>query len=67
MTGQNLNLLRMFLNLLLVRSDSDDNGPVEFQIDDTYWVDVSLLLLLNVKSSTFLGCWRRCIGHMLEW
>ena len=40
-TGQNLELLRMFLNLLAVRKQPSEEGPAEFQIDDTYWVDVS--------------------------
>lgn len=37
-TGENLNLLKMFLNLLSTRSPSSDNEPSEFQIDDTYSV-----------------------------
>ena len=40
-TGENLDLLRMFLNLLTVRQEASDDAPAEFQIDDTYWVDVS--------------------------
>lgn len=38
MTGDNLNLLTMFLNLLSTRVTSRDNDPAEFQIDDTYSV-----------------------------
>ncbi|XP_055630758.1 GTP-binding protein 1 [Toxorhynchites rutilus septentrionalis] len=37
-TGENLELLKMFLNLLTVRSSGNDNFPTEFQIDDTYAV-----------------------------
>jgi hypothetical protein len=51
-TGQNLHLLKMFLNLLLVRSDNDETAPAEFQIDDTYWVDVS--------------CARACVSHFKQ-
>ncbi|XP_043255526.1 GTP-binding protein 1 [Colletes gigas] len=37
-TGENLNLLKMFLNLLTARITSHDDEPAEFQIDDTYSV-----------------------------
>jgi GTPase len=37
-TGENLNLLKMFLNLLTTRMTSRDDEPAEFQIDDTYSV-----------------------------
>jgi GTPase len=40
-TGENLNLLKMFLNLLTTRMTSRDDEPAEFQIDDTYSVPVS--------------------------
>ncbi|XP_014210983.1 GTP-binding protein 1 [Copidosoma floridanum] len=36
--GENLDLLKMFLNLLTARITSHDNEPAEFQIDDTYSV-----------------------------
>uniref|UniRef100_A0A0A9XRM5 GTP-binding protein 1 n=1 Tax=Lygus hesperus TaxID=30085 RepID=A0A0A9XRM5_LYGHE len=36
--GENLDLLKMFLNLLTTRMTSHDNEPAEFQIDDTYSV-----------------------------
>lgn len=42
-TGENLDLLKMFLNLLTVRTTGNDNLPTEFQIDDTYAVPVSKL------------------------
>ncbi|XP_069365526.1 GTP-binding protein 1 isoform X2 [Maniola hyperantus] len=37
-TGDNLELLTMFLNLLKTRMPSQDDKPAEFQIDDTYSV-----------------------------
>ncbi|XP_075165831.1 GTP-binding protein 1 [Haematobia irritans] len=37
-TGENLNLLKMFLNLLTTRMSGQDSSPAEFQIDDTYSV-----------------------------
>uniref|UniRef100_A0A6M2DWM5 GTP-binding protein 1 n=1 Tax=Xenopsylla cheopis TaxID=163159 RepID=A0A6M2DWM5_XENCH len=36
--GENLDLLKMFLNLLTTRMPSHDDEPAEFQIDDTYSV-----------------------------
>ncbi|XP_024083663.1 GTP-binding protein 1 [Cimex lectularius] len=36
--GENLDLLRMFLNLLTTRMTCQENEPAEFQIDDTYSV-----------------------------
>ncbi|XP_071443464.1 GTP-binding protein 1 [Hetaerina americana] len=37
-SGENLDLLKMFLNLLTTRTPSKDTDPPEFQIDDTYSV-----------------------------
>lgn len=37
-TGENLGILKMFLNLLTTRMTGLDNLPAEFQIDDTYSV-----------------------------
>ncbi|KAG8436484.1 hypothetical protein GDO86_007543 [Hymenochirus boettgeri] len=37
-TGENMDLLKMFLNLLSPRSSSREEEPAEFQIDDTYSV-----------------------------
>jgi GTPase len=37
-TGENLDLLKMFLNLLTTRVTGLDDLPAEFQIDDTYSV-----------------------------
>lgn len=36
--GENLDLLKMFLNLLTTRMSCQDSEPAEFQIDDTYSV-----------------------------
>ena len=36
--GENLDLLKMFLNLLGSRTPNTDEDPSEFQIDDTYLV-----------------------------
>ena len=46
-TGENLDLLKMFMNLLSSRSPNTDDQPPEFQIDDTYSVpgiDISAIL-----------------------
>jgi len=37
-TGENLDLLKKFLNLLTTRAEYHENEPAEFQIDDTYSV-----------------------------
>lgn len=37
-TGENLDLLKMFLNLLSTRLKSETTAPAEFQIDDTFSV-----------------------------
>ncbi|GAB6022885.1 GTP-binding protein 1 [Chamberlinius hualienensis] len=37
-TGENLDLLKLFLNLLSPRCTAKDDEPAEFQIDDTYSV-----------------------------
>ncbi|XP_071393739.1 GTP-binding protein 1-like isoform X2 [Centroberyx affinis] len=37
-TGENMELLKMFLNLLSSRTSYSDDEPAEFQIDDTYSV-----------------------------
>lgn len=41
-TGENMDLLKMFLNLLSSRTSYRDDQPAEFQIDDTYSVPVLL-------------------------
>lgn len=42
-TGENLDLLKMFLNLLSPRTSYREEEPAEFQIDDTYSVPVRAL------------------------
>lgn len=39
-TGENMDLLKMFLNLLSSRTTFSNDEPAEFQIDDTYSVPV---------------------------
>lgn len=46
-SGENLSLLKMFLNLLTARITSHDDEPAEFQIDDTYSVPVCITLHTN--------------------
>lgn len=45
--GENLDLLKMFLNLLTTRMNCQDSEPAEFQIDDTYSVPVSLTFIIK--------------------
>lgn len=61
-TGQNLHLLRMFLNLLPVRSVAHEEDPAEFQIDDTYWVNVSVCVCVCFVSIFSKGC-----RHCMQW
>lgn len=41
-SGENLDLLKMFLNLLSTRLKSETTAPAEFQIDDTFSVPVCI-------------------------
>lgn len=52
-SGENLDLLKMFLNLLTTRMASSDNEPAEFQIDDTYSVPVIFISWW----CAFVNCW----------
>jgi GTPase len=45
-SGENLDLLKMFLNLLTTRNNARDDEPAEFQIDDMYSVPVSDIHLI---------------------
>lgn len=55
-TGENLDLLKMFLNLLSTRVKCDISKPAEFQIDDTFSVPVSLkLTLVRMKYCFYLN------------
>ncbi len=40
-TGTNLDLLKMFLNLLSAGGNYSESEPAEFQVDETYSVPVS--------------------------
>ena len=40
-TGENLDLLKSFVNLLTARMPPNCDKPAEFQIDETYYVPVS--------------------------
>lgn len=40
-TGENLDMLKMFLNLLSTRISFNNEDPAEFQIDDIYTVPVN--------------------------
>lgn len=46
-TGENLPLLKMFMNLLTTRSQHSDKDPAEFLIDDTYSVPGELKNMLS--------------------
>ncbi|XP_072527294.1 GTP binding protein 1, like [Salminus brasiliensis] len=60
-TGQNMDLLKMFLNLLSSRSSCKDDEPAEFQIDDTY----SVPGVGTVVSGTTLRGWIRMNDTLL--
>lgn len=47
-TGENMDLLKMFLNLLSSRTTFKDDEPAEFQIDDTYSVPVKHLEYIRI-------------------
>jgi GTPase len=51
-SGENLALLRMFLNLLSTRMPCDYAAPAEFQIDETFAVPVGIT---NFHSSSVPG------------
>ncbi|KAM4612374.1 GTP binding protein 1, like isoform 2-T2 [Polymixia lowei] len=62
-TGENMELLKMFLNLLSSRTSYSDDEPAEFQIDDTYSVPgvgtvvsgTTLRGLIRLNDTLFLG------------
>ena len=53
-TGENLGLLRQFLNLLTTRVYYDENDSAEFQIDDTYTVPGTAIVLSQRKAAQSL-------------
>ncbi len=75
-TGENMDLLKMFLNLLSPRTTFKDDEPPEFQIDDTYSVPVRHILSLYFclpLSQSFeplvcsSGCRYRSIRDYFTW
>ena len=54
-TGANLDLLKIFLNLLPARMPYNEDKPPEFQIDETYSVPVSMKCLFSPFCITFGG------------
>ena len=54
-TGENLDLLKMFLNLLSIRAHFKRDEPSEFQIDDTYSVPVRHLPCHNAAGRASTG------------
>jgi len=54
-TGENLDLLKMFLNLLSIRAHFKRDEPSEFQIDDTYSVPVRHLPCHNAVGRASTG------------
>lgn len=66
-TGENMDLLKMFLNLLSSRTSYRDDQPAEFQIDDTYSVpvrcqqQVQTSHLIQTVSYSTLNHWLCCL------
>ncbi|XP_076866725.1 GTP binding protein 1, like isoform X2 [Brachyhypopomus gauderio] len=60
-TGENMDLLKMFLNLLSSRTTFRDDEPAEFQMDDTY----SVPGVGTVVSGTTLRGWIRANDTLL--
>lgn len=74
-TGENLDLLKTFLNLLSTRIAFNNEDPAEFQIDDIYTVPVCFVKAgcKEAYSGDFintlfmwLGCWRRSLWNYVE-
>lgn len=69
--GENLDLLKMFLNLLTSRTEGNDSEPAEFQIDDTYSVPgvgtvvsgTCLRGIITLNDNLLLG--PDAVGHFL--
>lgn len=62
-TGENLDLLKMFLNLLSPRTSYREEEPAEFQIDDTYSVPVRGRRTSRAEAGRALptGGWAECV------
>ena len=54
-TGENIDLLKMFLNLLSARSSFVANEPAIFQIDDTYSVPVNIPISVSYVCLIYFG------------
>lgn len=52
-SGQNLDLLKMFLNLLSSGGNYSESEPAEFQIDETYSVPVGVNLVSTHLQSVY--------------
>lgn len=67
-SGENLNLLKTFLNLLTTRMEYHENEPAEFQIDDTYsvpvWMNLSFVVPFIIRRVS--GSWYGGVGHYSE-
>ena len=58
-SGENLDLLKMFLNLLSTRLKFRENEPAEFQIDDTFSVPVSIFeMFINPLCGELIDFWK---------
>lgn len=71
-TGENIDLLKMFLNLLNCRTKFDDKETSEFLIDDTFSVPVNTFAFLSATESRFAAVWHRlprvrvCLSRILS-
>lgn len=68
-TGENLDLLKMFLNLLSPRTSYREEEPAEFQIDDTYSVPVRGFCTSREggwAGTSHRGRWVECGGEGLS-
>jgi len=64
-SGENLNLLKMFMNLLQITVCPDLSEPAEFQIDSTFSVPVSYYCQLGrLIFLTILFLSIECISHL---
>jgi len=66
-TGENLSLLRMFLNLLSTRMPCDYAAPAEFQIDETFAVPVCTLYCAAVVAWWLSSKWFWSCMYTYEW
>ena len=62
-TGENMELLKMFLNLLSCRTAYSDDEPAEFQIDDTYSVPVGYLTHARTRIHLYIHTYSVPVGQ----